>query len=238
MRAIILVGGLGTRLQSVVPDLPKPMAPIRGKPFLAYLVDYLKLQGITSILFPVHHLREKIQDYFQDSYAGLSIDYVVETEPLGTGGAIVNALAYLPAHTAPVFVLNGDTFVKLNYRAMYAQAEKQQAPFTMALRLVQECSRYGKAIVENDRIIGFREKGGGGPGLINSGIYLIRPQVFSSFTLPKQFSIEHDFLFPYAAALRPLAFITQDYFIDIGIPEDYARAQAELCIEVGEVSEK
>src|SRR3990167_4425817 len=228
MRAIILVGGLGTRLRSVIPDLPKPMAPILGKPFLAYLLDYLKAQGITEVIFPVYHMREKIQDYFQTSYANISIHYIVEDQPLGTGGAIVNALTSTSDQTSPIFVLNGDTFVKLDYRAMYAVAEEQPTQLTMALRLVADCSRYGKVMIENNHVVAFKEKGESGPGLINSGVYLVSPQLFSQFHLPRQFSLEQDFLLPYATSLRPRAFITQDYFIDIGIPEDYARAKLEL----------
>lgn len=227
MQAIILVGGFGTRLRAVLPDVPKPMAPLHDKPFLAYLLDYLHAQGITDVIFSVHYLREKIQAYFHTSYAGLTIQYAEEEQPLGTGGAIVNALS-LARQDEPIFVLNGDTFIKLNYQAMHAQHQQTQASMTMALRAVDEGSRYGRVVTENNIVTAFREKGEHGPALINAGVYLIHPTLFTTFALPTQFSIETDFLFPHAATIKPHAFITHDYFIDIGIPEDYARALQEL----------
>jgi D-glycero-alpha-D-manno-heptose 1-phosphate guanylyltransferase len=228
MQAIILVGGFGTRLRTLLPDVPKPMAPIDDKPFLAHLLLYLKTQGITSIIFSVHYQREQIQHYFQSHYAGMDIAYAEEDEPLGTGGAIVNSLSLLLKTNEPVFVLNGDTFVKLDYQAMVTQHLQHHSPFTMALRSVADCSRYGNVVIENNRVIEFKEKGGSGPGFINAGIYLMHPTLFSPFTLPKQFSIEKDFLYLHVQMLKPHAFVSHDYFIDIGIPEDYERAKNEL----------
>jgi D-glycero-alpha-D-manno-heptose 1-phosphate guanylyltransferase len=225
MKAIILLGGFGTRLRSVLSDVPKPMAPIGGKPFLAYLLDYLKSQGIVSVIFSVHFLREQIQTYFGYEYSGVRITYATEDEPLGTGGAIAHSLSFIDGDS-PVFVLNGDTFVQLDYRAMFNAAES--TVLTMALRAVDDCSRYGKVMLEQGLIREFREKGEVGAGYINAGVYLIQPHLFAHYPLPKQFSFEKDFLFPYLDMLRPRAFIANDYFIDIGIPEDYARAQAEL----------
>src|SRR3989344_3377185 len=117
MQAIILAGGFGTRLRSVVADSPKPMALIHGKPFLAYLLDYLTSQGITDVVLSVHYLREQIETYFKTNYNGISIRYAVEEQPLGTGGAIKHALNYINI-SSPVFVLNGDTFLKLNYQIL------------------------------------------------------------------------------------------------------------------------
>jgi len=227
MRAIILVGGLGTRLRSVLKDVPKPMAPIENKPFLAYLLDYLLLQGITEVVFSVHYLSEKIQAYFQSDYRGIKILYAEEVEALGTGGAVVNALNLHPT-SAPVFVLNGDTFVKLDYQSMYQRYLQAASDLSMALRAVEDCSRYGRVIVEEQVVTSFTEKGVSGPGYINAGVYLINPALFQAFDLPMHFSLEKDFLLPFIASLRPHAFLANDYFIDIGIPEDYARAKAEL----------
>lgn len=229
MQAIILVGGLGTRLRSVLQDVPKPMAPIEGKPFLAYLLDYLRGQGITKVIFSVHYLREKIQDYFQNRYLDIDINYATEIEPLGTGGAIVNTLNS-HALSEPVFVLNGDTFVKVDYQAMYLRHMQQNSGLSMALRAVDDCARYGKVVVEQNRVIAFTEKGEAGQGYINAGVYLIDPQLFKSFNLPEHFSLEKDFLLPNISLLQPQAFIANDYFIDIGIPEDYNRAKAELPV--------
>ena len=223
MQPIILAGGFGTRLRTVLPDLPKPMAPIQDQPFLAYLLLYLKSQGISHVILPVHYMAEKIMSYFQAQYAGISIQYVEEDQPLGTGGAMMNALTTY-AHAKPLFVLNGDTFVKLDYQAMYAQHVNAGARLTMALRHVDDCSRYGKVMTDEQHIIEFREKGEQGPGLINAGVYLLQPDLFSKYTLPRQFSFEQDFMFPYLAEIKAQAFMANDYFIDIGIPDDYARA--------------
>ncbi|HEX4044458.1 MAG TPA: nucleotidyltransferase family protein [Gammaproteobacteria bacterium] len=232
MKAIILVGGKGTRLRSVISDLPKPMAPIGNKPFLAHLLHYLAQQGMTHVVFSAHYLWEKIQTYFQSQYAGITIEYAIEDEPLGTGGAIVHALSLFKDKN-PVFVLNGDTLVKLDYQAMYRQHQLQavgQPALTLALRSVADCQRYGNVVLEKQRVIQFQEKGKIGPGLISAGVYLLNAAVFAAGTwsLPKQFSFETDFLLTQLAALQPYAFMTDDYFIDIGIPEDYARAQVEL----------
>ncbi|VVC76499.1 D-glycero-alpha-D-manno-heptose 1-phosphate guanylyltransferase [Aquicella siphonis] len=228
MQAIILAGGLGTRLRQVVADVPKPMAPIQGEPFLAHLLQYLKRQGITRVIFPIHYMGETIRAYFQSQYAGMEIFYAQEESPLGTGGAMVNALPLLRDAHEPVFILNGDTFLKLDYQAMYEQHEAEKSVLTMALRSVEDCARYGKVMTNGRYIAAFREKGEAGPGLINAGVYLIHPGLFTPFELPSSFSFEHDFLLPHLNQLKPRAFVANDYFIDIGIPEDYARAVSEL----------
>jgi D-glycero-alpha-D-manno-heptose 1-phosphate guanylyltransferase len=228
MQAMILVGGLGTRLRQVLRGLPKPMAPIQDKPFLAYLLQYLNKQGITQVIFLTHYMSEEIQAYFQSRYAGIDIKYIVEPQSLGTGGALLNALSQAHELRGPTFVLNGDTFVKLNYQAMFNQHCQQGPLLTIALCSVKDCSRYGKVVVENDHIVAFKEKGEKGLGLINVGVYLIHPHLFSSFSLPPRFSFENDFLLPYLTKLGPRPFIANDYFIDIGVPEDYARAMQDL----------
>lgn len=228
MQAIVLVGGFGTRLRSIITDLPKPMAPIQDKPFLAHLLIYLKRQGITKVIFPVHYLGEKISDYFQTNFAGIAIQYVYEKQALGTGGAIVNALTSLQNQQEPFFVLNGDTFVQLDYHAMYLQHLNEKTQITMALREVDDCFRYGKVITEENKVIAFHEKGEQGAGLINAGVYLINPNLFLPYSLPMHFSFEKDFILPHLVQLEPRAFMSDDYFIDIGIPEDYARAVRDL----------
>jgi D-glycero-alpha-D-manno-heptose 1-phosphate guanylyltransferase len=230
MQAIILAGGFGTRLRSVLADVPKPMAPLHDKPFLAYLIDYLILQGVTDCVLSVHYLREQICDYFKDSYRGISIRYALEDEPLGTGGAIVNSLHSVD-QAQPVFVLNGDTFLRMDYRKMFA-GHLVDTLITMALRSLTDCSRYGVVLTENNIVTAFQEKGSAAPGLINAGVYLINPQIFAGFSLPQSFSFERDFLFPQTEQLQPCAYVVDDYFIDIGIPEDYARALQDFSREV------
>lgn len=227
MKAIILAGGFGTRLQTVLVNAPKPMAPVSGKPFLAYLIDYLAQQGVREVILSVHYLREQIQTFFKSEYAGVAIRYAVEETPLGTGGAMALSLKDVKPDE-PVFVLNGDTFVKLDYQAMYAQHVAQRAALTIALRSVADCARYGKVISKDGVISDFREKGEAGAGWINAGVYLLQPDVFARFNLPAKFSFETDFLQPNLASLKPRSFAANDYFVDIGIPEDYASATASL----------
>lgn len=226
MHAVILAGGLGTRLRPSVPDLPKPMAPIQGKPFLAHLLDYLAGQGITHVSLSVCYRWRLIQRYFQTSYAGISIDYIVEPELLGTGGAIVHALQQYQAEQS-IFIINGDTLAKVNYREMML-ASKLDHSLTIALRYMAECSQYGRVTVMNDLISGFQEKGHSGPGYINAGVYLLRPSLFSELNLPKVFSFESDFLQHYYAKVAMNTYIMNDYFIDIGLPERYEDVRREF----------
>jgi D-glycero-alpha-D-manno-heptose 1-phosphate guanylyltransferase len=228
MQAIILAGGFGTRLRAVLTDVPKPMAPIHDKPFLAYLIDYLILQGVTEIVLSVHYLAEQIVNYFKNSYGNISISYAYEEEPLGTGGAIINSLALIDA-ARPVFVLNGDTFLKLNYQKMYA-LHALGAQLTMSLRHVADCSRYGSVATVNNIVTAFHEQGNARDGLINAGVYLLYSAIFQTYSLPQQFSFEKDFLFPNITELQPRAFVVDDYFIDIGVPADYARAVVDFSI--------
>lgn len=227
MQAIVLAGGFGTRLRSVCSDVPKSMAPIHDKPFLAYLLTYLQSMGVKRVILPVHYLAENIMTYFQSAYAGMMLDYVEETEPLGTGGAMVNALSRYQDN-APIFVLNGDTLVKLDFQAMYAEHVASGAAMTMALRQMEDCSRYGKVMTDNQRVVSFQEKGESGAGFINAGVYLIQPDLFRTFDLPPPFSFEQDFLRTSLSRLHVHAFMAKDYFIDIGIPEDYARAKQDF----------
>lgn len=227
MKAIVLAGGFGTRLQAVISNVPKPMAPIVDQPFLAFLLSYLKKHGITHVILSVHFLREQIKTYFGSEFQGMRIDYVEEHEPLGTGGAIMHSLFFIEERE-PVFVLNGDTFVKLDYKAMYEQHVARHSRLTFALREVADCTRYGKVVTDADHITGFQEKGSFGPGYINAGVYLINPDLFHAYPMPAKFSFEAEFILPYLSSLRLQYFMAKDYFIDIGIPEDYARAQREL----------
>jgi D-glycero-alpha-D-manno-heptose 1-phosphate guanylyltransferase len=227
MQAVILAGGFGTRLRSVVADTPKPMALIHGKPFLAYILDYLISQGITDVVLSVHYLKEQIETYFKTKYNGISIRYAVEEQPLGTGGAIKHALNYIDT-SSPVFVLNGDTFLKLDYQILFSEHQKNASSMTIVLRKMADCSRYGVVFTEKNTVTTFKEQGDPSSGLINAGVYLIQPDLFNPFPISEKFSFEKDFLFSHVATIKPRAFVVDDYFIDIGVPEDYARASAEL----------
>lgn len=236
MHAIILAGGFGTRLRHVVADVPKPMAPVAGKPFLVWQMEYLAAQGVTSATLSVHHQWEKIRDYFAANPAPFPIAFAVEKTSLGTGGAMVFALEHdnSSPHLNPppagegIIILNGDTFVRLDLRAMMAQHRAGGASLTMALRQVADSSRYGRVKVQNGIITAFQQGLPGETGLINAGVYIVSPRLFAGRALPPAFSFERDFVPPYLDELRPQAFIASDYFIDIGIPDDYARACREL----------
>ena len=226
MRAIVLAGGLGTRLKERVPDLPKPMAPIAGRPFLEYVLDGLIGGEVDEIVLAVGYRAESIQDHFGTNYRGLPIRYSVETSALGTGGAIRQAISRNDRH--PLLVLNGDTLLKIDYRALLAWYRQHPVQVAMVLRRVDDVSRYGAVLVENGRVTGFAEKGRSGPGLINAGIYIVMPELFQGLDLPRQFSFEADVLQAHSSSLAPRAYVTDCYFIDIGVPESFDRAQREL----------
>lgn len=227
MQAIILAGGFGTRLQEVVKDVPKPLADISGKPFLCYLLQHLKNCGIENVVISVGYLQEKIIEYFGNNYLGINIVYAKESKPLGTGGAIKNSLKFIDKKK-PIIVINGDTFLQINYQKLLAFHQEKKSQFTMVLREVDECSRYGRVIANSDRVVSFEEKNfTKNRGLINGGIYVLNEKIFANF-LAENFSFEKDFLMERLQDLQPKGFIADEYFIDIGIPEDYAKAQNEL----------
>lgn len=227
MQAIILAGGFGTRLQAVVKDVPKPLADISGKPFLCYLLQHLKNCGITNVVISVGYLREKIIEYFGDNYLGIKIAYAREDKPLGTGGAIKNSLKFIDKKK-PVIVINGDTFLQINYQKLLSVHGEKKSQITMVLREVEDCSRYGRVVVNGSLVINFEEKNSiKNRGLINGGIYVLNEEVFVNF-LAESFSFEEDFLMKELQSLQLQGFIVDEYFIDIGIPEDYAKAQNEL----------
>jgi D-glycero-alpha-D-manno-heptose 1-phosphate guanylyltransferase len=226
MEAIILAGGFGTRLKSVVTDVPKPMAPINGQPFLAFLLSYLEKQGFEKVILSVGYRHEVIIAYFKDRFRKIQVSYSVEHEPLGTGGAIKKALGLLESQL--VFILNGDTFLEMDFCDMLSAHRESHADVTLALKQVSDVSRYGHVLTEGQRIIAFHEKGATGCGFINGGVYLLSANLFDRFDLPDTFSFEKDFLYPRCGELLLHGFSADGYFIDIGVPEDYLRAQSEL----------
>lgn len=227
MEAVILAGGFGTRLRHVVSDVPKPMAPVAGRPFLAYLLDNLVAQGYTHAVLATGYLHEQVEQYFHNTYRGIAIDYARETSPLGTGGAIVNGLQHC---TEPsITVLNGDTLFLADHRRLADTAAANGSRMTILLRNVPDAGRYG--LVETDSRTGlvtaFREKDpAAGQGNINAGVYRIQRSLLDAYPFGKQFSFEREVLQPLAEPCH--AYVSDGYFIDIGIPDDYARAQQEL----------
>ncbi len=231
MQAIILAGGFGTRLRQVVPDLPKPLAPVAGRPFLAIVLEQLRAQGFTKAMLAVGYRHEAIRAAFGERFGALRLSYSVEDQPLGTGGAI--RLAARACSNQDVFVLNGDSFVELDFVAMRTAHQRAAARLTVCAVEVADASRYGRLLVEDSCLVGFAEKGSAGSGLINAGVYLMRRDLLETLGLPEAFSFELDVLAARLQALRPLVHRASGRFIDIGVPEDYARAQGMFASPEG-----
>jgi len=225
--AIVLAGGLGTRLRSAVPELPKSMAPVAGQPFLAYLLQFLEANGVARVVLSVGYRHQAIRDFFGSAFGGLQLAYSVEQEPLGTGGALLLSLTQV--HGPFAFALNGDTFLRLDYAAMASTLGHFEDPqVVVALRRVADAGRYGRAVIAGDRIQRFSATGMPGPGLINAGCYLVSREIFHRYPMPEKFSWEQDFLEARAAEVRPIAFPCDVPFIDIGVPEAFQQAQTLL----------
>ena len=230
LQAVVLAGGLGTRLRSEVGETPKVMAPVAGRPFLEYVLAELDRQGFRHVILAVGYKKEVVIAHFGSSFRGLSLDYSEEQQLLGTGGGVRKALSL--ANTGLCFVLNGDTWVELDYVDMWRAHLEHSARLSIAVRAVSDVSRFGAVEIENGRLIRFLEKGREGPGFINAGVYLLSTDVLESHVLPETFSLERDFLVPNMVTLAPFAFPVAGDFIDIGIPEDYQRAQRELSRQI------
>jgi D-glycero-alpha-D-manno-heptose 1-phosphate guanylyltransferase len=227
MEAIILAGGLGTRLQSVLKDVPKPMADIHGKPFLWYLLVFLQKGGVTKVILSVGYKQAFIKEYFKDSFLGMKIVYSSEDTPLGTGGAIKKALAFTTEKE--VLVLNGDTFFNFNLVELYEKHNSQSSKITLGLKPMQNFDRYGSVEVTDSVVTMFEEKKFKDHGLINAGAYLMDRDIFSTLDVGEEtFSFEKDYLEKYLSRLKPAAYLCDGYFVDIGIPEDYEKAKKEI----------
>lgn len=224
--AIVLAGGFGTRLQTVVSEVPKPMAPVAGKPFLQYILDYLIEQRIERAILAVGYLREVIIDTFGDQYRSLELVYSVEADPLGTGGGILQACQFAQDDT--VFVINGDTFFEVDLAALASLHQQKNALLTVALKRMEKFDRYGTVEIDaENKITGFLEKKYLDEGLINGGIYCLNKSVFPE-GIPAKFSFEKEILEKEIRNERIFGLRSDGYFIDIGIPEDYAKAQLDF----------
>ena len=225
--AIILAGGLGTRLRSAVPDLPKCMAPVAGKPFLYYLINYLREQGIEKWILSLGYRHEMIEEYISSEYDSSAFAFSVENEPLGTGGAI--RMACFKCSEKTVLVVNGDTFFKVKLDKLSPFHHMCGADCTLSLKPMKKFDRYGVVTLNEDySISSFKEKKYYEEGLINGGVYALDVKKFQQEKLPEKFSFEKEYLESYYPQRRMFGVIQDEYFIDIGIPEDYHRAQREL----------
>lgn len=225
---IILAGGLGTRLRSVVSDVPKCMAPVAGKPFLWYLLKYLSHFDVEEVILSVGYLRDVIIDWIDGNgnEFPFGFDYAIETTPLGTGGGIKLALG--KCFNNDIIVLNGDTFFNVDLEELYGQHRLYPASITLALKPMEHFDRYGNVRVNNNLIVDFEEKKYCDRGLINGGVYVINrlDDIFNE--LPDKFSFETEILQPQCAKGNLYGIVQKGYFIDIGIPEDYERANKEF----------
>ena len=225
--AIILAGGKGTRLKSKLAVLPKPMAPIGEKPFLTYILDYLSNFGINEAILAVGYKYQYIIDHFGARYKNIRLKYAIEDEPLGTGGAILNAMQ--ESTSQHFLVLNGDSIFALNLRQFSKKYFHFKHPIQLALLKLNDTGRYGTVEVNEDGMLrAFKEKSGDKDSLINSGIYMISRAFLEKAAPEKKFSFEKQILESPDYCNKFSTQIEDAYFIDIGIPEDYEKAQLEL----------
>ena len=210
------------------------MAPVNGKPFIVYVIDHLQQQGVEKFIFSLGYQSEKLIDFLDDFYSNLKSKipnlkflYSIEEEPLGTGGAI--QLACSKATTENVIVTNGDTLFKVNLDKLFGLHQQQKADCTLSLKPMQNFERYGVVEMnEQTAISSFKEKQFYEQGLINGGLYALNVQALLQKNLPEKFSFEKDYLEKYFTEGKMFGSVQDEYFIDIGIPEDYNRAQIEL----------
>ncbi len=231
LEAVILAGGLGTRLRSVVCDRPKPMALVNGQPFVAYLVKTLKDQGVERIVFSTGFLAHQVSDYFGTGDRwGIEIAYSQETEPLGTGGAVRLALEQIQAEQ--FLVLNGDSYCPFDLKSLLNFHRQRQARATLLLAPVEDCSRYGSVVIDREgSVLAFQEKQAGlGAGLVNAGVYVLDWQTVKAIPSRCKVSLETEF-FPSLVGRGLYATSSQSKLLDIGTPESYALATEFLAAE-------
>ncbi len=228
MQAVILAGGLGTRLRSVVSDRPKPMALVEDRPFLEYVIQGLKKSGIDEIIFAVGYKGSMVEEYFGDGKKlGIRAKYAYEEELLGTAGAIKNAGKYVTEDQ--FFVLNGDTFYQMDFGELNRIQKEKNLDMALVLREVPDISRYGAARLTDGMLTAFNEKSGNtGTGTINGGVYLMKRALL--YEIPDgKVSLENECIPRWMHEGRRLGGIVNDgYFIDIGVPEDYFRFQNDV----------
>ncbi len=225
--AIILAGGYGTRLQYAVRDLPKCLAPVNGRPFLFYVINFLRSQGIEKFIFLLGYKHELIEQYLNSRFSTLNFQCLVEKEPLGTGGALLAAC--YKSSEQDVLVVNGDSLFKINLEKAGQQHQKHQPPCTLLLKPMKNSDRYGAVELHEDLSVkNFREKQFFQHGFINGGAYLLNTEKFMQEELPEKFSFEKDYLEKIYQTQKIYGSVQDEYFIDIGIPVDYYRAQEQL----------
>lgn len=227
MEAVVLAGGFGTRLREVLPDLPKPMAPIAGTPFLEILLRMLSNKGFNHVVLSLGYKSEIIIAYFGHRFADLEISYAVEHAPLGTGGAVRLSMSKCKSDHA--FIFNGDTYLDLEVTQVEEVWQSKRSPIIVACD-VPDSVRYGRLLIDDGRVIGFAEKGFGGQGFINAGCYVLGINALDSWPLHTPFSLETDYFASAVTNNYVSSFASRGKFIDIGVPDDYLRAQSLLAV--------
>ena len=230
-QAIILAGGFGTRLQTVLRDVPKPLAPVRGVPFIHYVLRWLEASGIERVIGCTGYLADKMELGFRSYGGALRMKFLREDSPLGTGGAIYRALG--EADRGGVFALNGDTYFPADLNRFQQAAVRLGGTFAVALRRVPDTSRFGAVELDGGRIQAMHEKGRSGPGLVNAGLYLLPDNLWRTIPMPVVFSWETDFMQPKAPVLSAAGVVLDAPFLDIGTPESYCEAEHVLPLLPG-----
>ncbi|MEE0900140.1 MAG: nucleotidyltransferase family protein [Bacteroidales bacterium] len=237
--AIILCGGKGTRLKEVVNDVPKPLAPIDGIPFLSILMKYLKAQGIERVILATGYMHEKIENLYGNCYEGMEIVYSVEHNPLGTGGAIAKALRKVMNEN--VLVLNGDSVIKFQLNEIKKQFDEIKKQFSeiknhslLILKPMERVERYGAVKTFENRVTAFEEKSFKEQCLINTGVYILNKEIFNDKAENEVFSFEKDFLEKEVEKGSLFGIECKGFFIDIGVPEDYSAAQNNLIKQLNQ----
>lgn len=242
-QAIILAGGLGTRLRAVIRDIPKPMAPIHGRPFIEYQLEYLRNQGVRDVVLALGYQWQVIREHLGDSYKGLSLTYSVERRPLGTGGGILLAMRTLEGEaregvvschankSRPILVLNGDTWFPLSLSALLNFHRTKHSAVTVGVSQQQASQRYATIALSGQGQIdcfstGIKHK----PNdkvFVNGGVYLFSKQLLTKWQnkVGEELSLEHDLFEGAVAENRCYGFLSKAPFLDIGIPEAYYQAQ-------------
>ena len=229
--AIILSGGLGTRLYNLVTDVPKPLAPINNRPFLEYLLDYWIERDVTHFILSVGYMHEKIIEHLGNSYRDIEIDFVIEEEPLDTGGGFLLASKKI-LNDKPFLLINGDTFFAVNLEKLLDKYYENNADWVFSLFSSNDLERYmGIKISERGKIINFYSSKKNSLKLVNGGVYLVNPKSLlkCEFSIGSKVSLENEYL-PKILDMeqRLYGVVFNNTFIDIGAPDDYKRASKIL----------
>lgn len=225
---IILAGGLGTRLRSAVAESPKCLAPVNGRPFIGYLIDGFLQQGLTRFIFSLGYKAEMVEEFLRIHYPSLEKTIITENEPLGTGGAIKKACGSVTANVA--LIANGDTFFDADVQHVAGFHLAKDANCTITLKEMQNFDRYGTVErTESGTVTAFKEKSFCREGLINGGIYALNVPRYVQENLPEKFSFEKDYLEKFLSERKIYSVIERGYFIDIGVPEDFYKAQDDFA---------